>query len=77
MNLQHLKDQIIIEFDFKPILAWGGGILGGAFLSKQDLAMWQAFLIIVSTFLVCVYTLVKICFVIAKWRRLNEKDVEE
>jgi hypothetical protein len=50
-------------------------VLAGAFISAKQIDMTIKLLTAFSIFLGCIYVFIKICFVIAKWKKINEKDL--
>ncbi len=75
-QIDALKWEVANGIDPKPMMVTAYNILAGAFLSKAQIDWTIKLLTAFSILLGCIYVIVKICFVIAKWKKLNDKDVD-
>lgn len=75
-ELEQLHTAITESIDYKPMLVTGYNIMAGAFISAKHIDWTIKLLTAFSILLGCIYLLVKICFVIAKWKKLTDKDIE-
>lgn len=76
-QLEQLKFDLLTGLDMKPMLVTGYNMLAGIFLSRAQIDMTIKLLTAFSILLGCLYVMVKIAFVVAKWRKLNEKDLDQ